>query len=207
MAERTLKANYRECAGILIHSIFGAQDIRHDRRWGQLQDAIEAALREAVSQVAQIGGETDLPYRHVCADAVGCARCNERLNKAIDKAVAQRDDEWRKPTPADGKYGRDHDERITMGALVAKVLAAPDREKFLDLLDSEFLLGCWGFALKEYPDPNLLRDLRGFIVEIVRQAVAQERQTLREWIQPGENIGHWSSQQLLAWLDSREKQG
>jgi hypothetical protein len=78
------------------------------------------------------------------------------------------------------KYGRDHGAIITMGDLVEKLLVETDKEKFLDILDEEFLFGAWGHWLKT-ADHYLLKDLRGLVLNLARDA--QRVRTMLDEIQ------------------------
>lgn len=68
------------------------------------------------------------------------------------------------------KYGRDWGETITLGGvrklLVKAARAGATHSELCDLIDKEFLFGCWGHELT-HQIPELLRDLRGIIIELL----------------------------------------
>jgi hypothetical protein len=71
-------------------------------------------------------------------------------------------------------YGKDHGEYMTCGMMVEKLIdgAREDGvtdEEVAEFLDRQFLFGCWANEL-EMRSPDLIRDLRGFIVTLLRRA-------------------------------------
>jgi hypothetical protein len=76
--------------------------------------------------------------------------------------------------------GRDHGPRLTLGRLLEMVGEALDakasdesqREVACDIIDKEFLFGCWGDRWTDR-DVDLLRDLRGAIISAYRAGRAK----------------------------------
>lgn len=71
------------------------------------------------------------------------------------------------------KYGADHGLRISLGAmaecLVDAAGALSDDEKLCLFIDQEFLFGTWRDEF-EAREPDMLRNLRGLIVNLLRRA-------------------------------------
>lgn len=78
--------------------------------------------------------------------------------------------------------GRDHGPRLTLGRLIEMVGEALDskaseeskRDVAADILDREFLFGCWGYRWTEQ-DYDLLRDLRGAIISAYRAGKSSDK--------------------------------
>ena len=71
------------------------------------------------------------------------------------------------------KYGKDHHDYMTAGELADKLITAADHcdstdESLADVVDQEFLFGCWANEL-EMRNPDLIRDLRGLIIVLLRE--------------------------------------
>lgn len=94
-----------------------------------------------------------------------CKRCRDRCYQ-IDMFT-----KCNNPNGYGIKYGKDHSERRTTGELVSTFRQAEaaglTKEELADLIDREFLFGCWANEL-EMRNPDLLRDLRGLIVVLLR---------------------------------------
>lgn len=68
------------------------------------------------------------------------------------------------------KYGRDHSERLKMGDLIEKLIAAAtvSDERFIETIDREFIDGCYGDALKGVRDAHYLKmDIRGLALGLI----------------------------------------
>ena len=76
------------------------------------------------------------------------------------------------PNGYEQKYGADHSVRMTLGELVDKFLEAvgsgADDDELGDFISEEFLFGCWRDEL-EMRDPDMLRNIRGIIINLLRR--------------------------------------
>jgi len=76
------------------------------------------------------------------------------------------------------KYAKDHGDGVTLGDVVGRIADAYDRAGTLaacDVIDVEFLGGCWHNELNDR-EPPLLRDLRGIILAMYK--LGQERRNV-----------------------------
>jgi len=90
-------------------------------------------------------------------------------------------------TPLKMKYGRDHDKHITLGEIVEKLLPlVSDKERFIDVLDEEFLFGAWEERFR-HTDLNFIRDMRGIVWEFAKQA-GRMREAADEWLDESVDI-------------------
>ena len=135
------------------------------------------AHAEGGGQVSELGERDkelaqDLALKiSLMANEFGAYEAHEMIPEVavLLAALLTRVREEERKTDLPVKYGRDHHARITLGELVAKISAAGSEEEFYDLLDAEFLYGCWSHAVRE-PGVDFARDLRGLIWGLVQQA-------------------------------------
>lgn len=96
-----------------------------------------------------------------------CRQCVDR------KYLAKLRTPINNPFKFDVKYGADRGDTITIGGMVGVLRAAAgeglsDKELGI-VLDRDFLFGSWRYELEER-DPDLIRNLRGLIVALLRPA-------------------------------------
>jgi hypothetical protein len=100
-----------------------------------------------------------------------CERCNDLKYRAEQWA------RYNNPKEHPQKYGADHGVRRMLGDLADRFVEAAqdgiDDEAFCDLIDREFLFGAWRSEM-EPRNPDMLRNLRGLIVNLARRVEERE---------------------------------